>query len=315
MIAGIIAAKADNGIGIAGLAPAAKLLVAKVVERGRHDPRRGRGAGHPLGRGAGSARDQHEPRRRPRPVEPRQRHVLAARGRRGRVRASHTAPSSWLPSGTATRRRTSRGGLRSTRPRCRTSSASAPSTATARCPVYSNRDAVFNDIAAPGADIVSTFPRSSRASGPPARTRATRRARPRTSARRTERRSPRRRSAQRRRRVLAAHPELQPEQVSAAARAHRGRREARERLRSLRARAGRVHGLGHARHHRRAGGRRGEPPPADTLRAERRRRRPVEAALRDVAPPAGQGGRRLLGRPGRRLRGLPPRRTAPRRGS
>ena len=87
MIAGIIAAKADNGIGIAGLAPAAQLLVAKVVERDGTIPVEAevRAIRWAVARGArvinmslGGVRD---------PVESRERHVLAARSRRRGVRA------------------------------------------------------------------------------------------------------------------------------------------------------------------------------------------------------------------------------------
>ena len=62
-VAGLIAAGVDNGIGIAGMAPSAELLVAKVVNSDEPDRRRGGGPRDPLGGAEGRARDQHEPRR------------------------------------------------------------------------------------------------------------------------------------------------------------------------------------------------------------------------------------------------------------
>ena len=56
------------------------------------------------------------------------------------------------------RRRRSRGRTRATRRRCRTCSASARSRGTAPSPSSRNRDKIYNDIAAPGVGIVSTFP-------------------------------------------------------------------------------------------------------------------------------------------------------------
>ena len=67
-----------------------------------------------------------------RPAQPGARHVLAARGGRDRLR-DRAGASSWSRrSATATRRRASRGPTRTIRRRCRTSSASARSPATAR---------------------------------------------------------------------------------------------------------------------------------------------------------------------------------------
>ena len=62
------------------------LLIAKVVRRRRHDRARGGGPRDPLGGRQRRAGDQHQLRRRARSVRPEPRHVLAPRGRGGRVR-------------------------------------------------------------------------------------------------------------------------------------------------------------------------------------------------------------------------------------
>ena len=73
------------------------------------------------------------------------------------------------PSETATRHRARRGRSRATRPRCPTSSASARSTREGSVSSFSDRDAVYNDIAAPGEDILSTLPRALTARQPDVR--------------------------------------------------------------------------------------------------------------------------------------------------
>ena len=105
------------------------------------------------------AGDQHEPRRRPRPARPGPRHVLAARGGRGRVRDLEG------------RRRRRGGRERDQSPSSPWPYASYPAalphvlgvsavTRSARVPKFSNRDRIYNDLAAPGEKILSTFPRS-----------------------------------------------------------------------------------------------------------------------------------------------------------
>ncbi len=84
-VAGVIAALHDAK-GTAGIAFGAKLLVGKVVRADGTVSLEAEVAGDPLGRRQRRARDQPQPRRRPRPAQPGARHVLAARGRRGRVR-------------------------------------------------------------------------------------------------------------------------------------------------------------------------------------------------------------------------------------
>ena len=100
----------------------------------RPDRRRGRGEGDQVGGRAGRARDQHEPRRLPRPARPRPRRVLAARGagdrlgprprrpRRGRRREQRrTPPRPWpyasYPAALAARARRQRARAGRLRPR------------------------------------------------------------------------------------------------------------------------------------------------------------------------------------------------------
>ena len=84
-VAGLIAAGLDNGIGIAGLAPSSELLVAKVVTKSRAIPVEAEAkairwavdnGARVINMSLGGVRD---------PLDPGPRHVLAARGRRGRV--------------------------------------------------------------------------------------------------------------------------------------------------------------------------------------------------------------------------------------
>ena len=124
------------------------------------DLARGRGAGDPLGRRQRRARDQPQPRRPARPARSDARHVLAARGVGGRATRTRSGvvvvaavgngdeapttpwPYASYPAALPARHR---------RRRARQ--------ATASVPAFSNRDPIFNDIAAPGEDIFSTFPR------------------------------------------------------------------------------------------------------------------------------------------------------------
>ena len=158
VVSGVIAAKAENGIGIAGLAPAAELLVAKVVEPDGTIPIEAevRAIRWAVSEGArvinmslGGVRDPSNPdndtysRLEAKAIASAVSHgvvVVAAVGNGDQAPAEpwrYAFYPAALPhvlgvSGVA------RDGT---------------------VPGYSNRDAVFNDIAAPGADIVSTFPR------------------------------------------------------------------------------------------------------------------------------------------------------------
>ncbi len=214
----------------------------------RHDLRRGGGEGDPLGSRQRRARRQHQPRRASRPAEPRPRHVLPAGGRRRSRTRSRRASSSSRRSGTATRRRTRRGAIASypaALPHVLGVSALARSGSS---PSFSNRDAVYNDVAAPGEDILSTFPRSLTADATGVRsTRATRRARRTTSAppEGTSFAAPQVTRGRREPARRAAAPATRAGRGDH--RAHGGRRERRDRMPRVRARARPAHGLGRTR--------------------------------------------------------------------
>ena len=130
------------------------------------DPGGGGGEGDSLGRRQRRARDQHEPRRDPRPARPGPRHVLAARGRRGRVRrlercrrrrgCRELGPGADEP--VEVRELSGRAAARPRRERDERHR---------RHPAFSNRDRIYNDIAAPGLRIVSILPRPLTARFPP----------------------------------------------------------------------------------------------------------------------------------------------------
>ena len=156
-VAGIIAAGVGNGIGIAGLAPSAELLVAKVVTPSREIPIEAEAkairwavenGARVINLSLGGIRD---------PLDPDRDSLLAARGRRGRVRGIE-------------RRRRGRG-RRERRQRAlepwpyasypaalpHVLGVSAVNEA-GGVPKFSNRDQVYNDLAAPGDRILSILP-------------------------------------------------------------------------------------------------------------------------------------------------------------
>jgi hypothetical protein len=165
IVAGIIAAALDNATGIAGLAPSAELLVAKVVAPGgtisvQAEARAIRWAvdngARVLNISLGGLRDPRNPARdtfsrlEKEAIEYAVKHgavIVAAVGNSDQ--APHTPwrfasyPAA-LPHVLGVSALT-RGGA---------------------SPAFSNRDAVYNDVAAPGEDIISTFPRSLTAERP-----------------------------------------------------------------------------------------------------------------------------------------------------
>ncbi len=158
VVSGVIAAKAENGIGIAGLAPAAELLVAKVVEPDGTIPIEAevRAIRWAVNEGArvinmslGGVRDPSNP----------------DNDTYSRLEAD--AIASAVSHGVVVVAAVGNGDQAPAEPwRYAFYPAALPHvlgvSAVARdgsVPGYSNRDAVFNDLAAPGADIVSTFPR------------------------------------------------------------------------------------------------------------------------------------------------------------
>ena len=155
-VAGEIAANLDTQ-GIVGIAYTSQLLIAKVVKPDGTIPLAGGGGGDPLGRRPGRARDQPQPRRRARPAAPQPRHVLAARGERGRVRVREGRGARrggrqrrrGVLAAVAVRELSGRAAARDRRQRA---------DALGNVPDFSNRDAIYNDISAPGSGIFSTFP-------------------------------------------------------------------------------------------------------------------------------------------------------------
>jgi subtilisin family serine protease len=165
IVAGIVAAELDNSTGIAGLAPGAELLVAKVVSAaGTISVEAEAKAIHwAVRKGArvinislGGLRD---PRRPGRDTYSRlEEEAVAYAVRKGVVvvaavgNADQSPHTPWLFASYPAALPHVLGVSALTR------SGSSPS--------FSNRDAVFNDVAAPGEDILSTFPRSITAERP-----------------------------------------------------------------------------------------------------------------------------------------------------
>jgi serine protease len=165
IVAGIIAAELDNATGIAGLAPAAELIVAKVVSPAgtisvEAEARAIRWAvdngARVLNISLGGLRDPRNPSRDT--YSRLEQDAIAYAVRRGAVVVAAVGNSDQAP-------------------RSPWRFASYPAalahvlgvsalTHTGASPAFSNRDAVYNDVAAPGEDILSTFPRALTAQRP-----------------------------------------------------------------------------------------------------------------------------------------------------
>ena len=125
----------------------------------RHRLAAGRDQGDPLGCRSGRAGDQPQPRRRARPARPRARHVLGRSSRPPSSTRTRRAPWSSRRSATgpspvhalALRRLSGGAAARDRRQRDRKDGS---------VPQYSNRDATYVDLAAPGDNIFSTIPRN-----------------------------------------------------------------------------------------------------------------------------------------------------------
>jgi hypothetical protein len=159
IVAGIIAAELDNDLGIAGLSPAAELLVAKVVAANgtisvQAEARAIRWAvdngARVLNISLGGLRDPQNPSRDT--YSRLEQEAVAYAVKRGVVIVAAVGNSDQAPK---------------TPWRFASYPAALPHvlgvSALARggsSPAFSNRDQVFNDMAAPGEDIISTFPRS-----------------------------------------------------------------------------------------------------------------------------------------------------------
>ncbi|HET7367488.1 MAG TPA: S8 family serine peptidase [Gaiella sp.] len=158
IVAGIIAAEPENATGIAGLAPGAELLVAKVVaDNGTISVEAEARAIHwAVDRGArvinislGGLRDPNDPSRDT--YSRLEQQAIAFAVRHGAVVVAAVGNADQAPS-TPWRFASYPAAL----PHVLGVSAMARSGAS---PNFSNRDAVYNDVAAPGEEIFSTFPR------------------------------------------------------------------------------------------------------------------------------------------------------------
>lgn len=159
IVAGIIAAQLDNNIGIAGLAPAAELVIAKVVSPGGtvSVQAEARAIHWAVDQGArvvnvslGGLRDPRNPARDT--YSRLEQDAIDYAVSRGAVVVAAVGNSDQAPR---------------TPWRFASYPAALPHvlgvsalTRTGASPAFSNRDAVYNDVAAPGEDILSTFPRT-----------------------------------------------------------------------------------------------------------------------------------------------------------
>ncbi len=165
VVAGIIAAQLDNAVGIAGLAPAAELVVAKVVSPNgtisvQAEARAIRWA---VDNGArvvnvslGGLRDPRNPSRDT--YSRLEQEAVGYAVKHGAVVVAAVGNADQAPR-TPWRFASYPAAL----PHVLGVSALSHSGAS---PAFSNRDAVYNDVAAPGEDILSTFPRSITADRP-----------------------------------------------------------------------------------------------------------------------------------------------------
>jgi subtilisin family serine protease len=157
-VAGLIAAGVDNGIGIAGMAPSAELLVAKVVDSDGTIPVEAEvkairwavaNGARVINMSLGGVRDPRDPSRDT--YSPLEASALAYAHRRGVVVVAAVGNSDQAPS-VPWRYASYPAAL----PHVLGVSALARDGSS---PVFSNRDPIYNDIAAPGQEIVSTLPR------------------------------------------------------------------------------------------------------------------------------------------------------------
>ena len=165
IVAGIIAAELDNATGIAGLAPAAELIVAKVVSPGgtiavEAEAKAIRwavdGGARVINVSLGGLRDPRNPSRDT--YSRLEEEAIRYAVRRGAVVVAAVGNADQAP-----RSPWSFASYPAALPHVLGVSAITRSGAS---PNFSNRDAVYNDVAAPGEDILSTFPRSLTADRP-----------------------------------------------------------------------------------------------------------------------------------------------------
>ena len=157
-VAGLIAAGVDNGIGIAGLAPSAELLVAKVVTRSRAIPVEAEAkairwavenGARVINMSLGGVRDPLDPSRDTYSRLEADAVAYAVSNGAVVVAAVGNSPQGQAPGKYAS--------YPAALPHVLGVSATND---TGGIPDFSNRDRIFNDIAAPGLQIVSILPRS-----------------------------------------------------------------------------------------------------------------------------------------------------------
>ena len=157
-VAGLIAAGVDNGIGIAGLAPSAELLVAKVVTRSRAIPVEAEAkairwavenGARVINMSLGGARDPLDPSRDTYSRLEADAIAYAVSNGAVVVAAVGNSPEGQSPGKYAS--------YPAALPHVLGVSATND---TGGIPDFSNRDRIFNDIAAPGLQIVSILPRT-----------------------------------------------------------------------------------------------------------------------------------------------------------
>jgi len=157
-VAGLIAAGVDNGIGIAGLAPSAELLVAKVVTRSRAIPVEAEAkairwavdnGARVINMSLGGARDPLDPSRDTYSRLEADAVAYAVSNGAVVVAAVGNSPQGQAPGKYAS--------YPAALPHVLGVSATDD---TGGIPDFSNRDRIFNDIAAPGLQIVSILPRT-----------------------------------------------------------------------------------------------------------------------------------------------------------
>lgn len=164
-VAGLIAAESNNGVGVSGMAPSSELLIAKVVREDRTIPLDAEAlairwavdqGARVINLSLGGVRDPVDPRRDT--FSAAEAKALAYARTKGVVVVAAVGNADQAPSSPW-----NYASYPAALPHVLGVSALARD---GSIPTFSNRDAVYNDVAAPGEDIVSTFPRNLTAQRP-----------------------------------------------------------------------------------------------------------------------------------------------------
>ena len=293
----------DNGIGIAGLAPSAELLVAKVVTKSRTIPVEAEAkairwavdnGARVINMSLGGVRDPLDPERDT--YSRLEADAVAYAVSNGVVVVAAVGNSDQAP--TSPWKYAS---YPAALPHVLGVSATSD---TGGIPTFSNRDSIYNDLAAPGLEILSILPRPLTARFPQCTEQGYSSCGPEEyrEAQGTSFAAPQVAAAAAV--LLSLRPTLRPEQVTSILQSTAIDLDVDDRLRRLRGRSRRVLGLGPARRRRRdRRARRARCPPRDFYETNDdlgTRAYPVSGSNRRL-----RARRRLLGRPGRRLRDPP----------